>query len=672
MEMKKLFLTYSIILLLLQNAIAFSEKDVESADTTSVRDSLKTYVTDQIIISDKSELFDEKISSTFSKKIALNEKLSSLSIGNLISSKSGIFTRTYGAEGSLQTISIRGAGSEYTSVFINGINYNNSLNGVFDFSRFSSDEVSEIVIKKGNDFDPLNNNSFGGVIELIPFEKSDTTKYSLKIQGGSLSFKNINFNSSGSIFDTYYKFNLSHKSARNDYEYTFNNEKGIRKNSDVSQYSFNSTFINQTSLFNKTIKLYSFVSYLDKNLGLPNFVSSNRHLDSKTREYEKNFSFSTNSKISFNNFLINGIIGIQNNKLAIDDPLLSINLKTKYFETNEQSINSKLFVHFFKSAFKFSAGFTSSFETFERLEKRENSNLINQFSRKIYSINLTSNYSQLIFNNDLQLNLALLFSQNYIIDKFSDLSRNNNFPNLRMGVSINSIPNNLTFYANAGSGTRIPNYYEIAFSKLTSLSNRELEPEKIINWETGIRYNKKLLSIELTYFNFDVKNKIIWQPQRVAFFSPVNSGRVNSSGIEFNFEGLRFFNNFFFNGNYTFTNAVKKSKLSESDKSYNKQIPYIPKHKSSISIQYINKNLNLNFSTNFYSRRFITEDNDVLFSLEPVFISNFSATYDFNLFKFNFSTQILVQNLFNTSYQLIQSFPMPGKEYRLTIQMEVK
>jgi outer membrane receptor protein involved in Fe transport len=241
-----------------------------------------------------------------------------------------------------------------------------------------------------------------------------------------------------------------------------------------------------------------------------------------------------------------------------------------------------------------------------------------------------------------------------------------------MGVSVNPISNNLTFYANAGSGTRIPNYYEIAFSKLTSLSNRELEPEKIINWETGIRYNKKLLSIELTYFNFDVKNKIIWQPQRVAFFSPVNSGRVNSSGIEFNFEGLRFYNNFFFNGNYTFTNAVKKSKLSESDKSYNKQIPYIPKHKSSISIQYINKNLNLNFASNFYSRRFITEDNDVLFSLEPVFISNFSATYDFNLFNFNFSTQILVQNLFNTSYQLIQSFPMPGREYRLTIQMDVK
>jgi len=670
--MKRLILTYSIILLLFQKAIAFSEKHNKSIDTILVQDSLKTYITSQIIISDKSEFYDEKISSAFSKKIALNEKLSSISIGNLINSKSGIFARTYGAEGSLQTVSVRGAGSEYTSVFINGINYNNSLNGVFDFSKFSSDQVAEIIIKKGNDFDPLNNNAFGGVIELNPFEKSDTTKYSLKMQTGNLGFKNFNFNSSGSLFNTYYKLNLSHRSSRNDYEYTFNNEKGIRKNSDVSQYSINSTFINQFSVFNKTIKLQSFISFLDKNLGLPNFVSSNRHLDSKTREHEKNFSFSTNSKILFNNFFINGIWGFQNNKLSIDDPLLSINLRTRYFETNEKSFNSKLFVHFYKHTFKFSTGLTSNIETFDRLEIRENSKISNQFTRKGYSFNLTSDYSQKVFNNELQLNIALIFSQNYIIDKFSDFNRNNNFPNFRGGISINSNSNNLIIYANAGTGTRIPNYYEIIFSKLTSLSNRELEPEEIFNYETGIRYNKKSLFIELTYFNFDVKNKIIWQPQRVAFFSPVNAGRINSKGIEFNLEGLRLFESFYFSGNYTFTNAVKKSKLSESDNSYNKQIPYIPKHKSSISIQYINKNLNLNFTSNYYDRRFITEDNDVLFSLEPVFISNFSTTYDFSLFNLNLSAQILIQNLFNTSYQLIQSFPMPGREYRLTIQMEVK
>lgn len=670
--MKKIKIIYLIIFIFLHSAIALSESFKTKSDTTSARDSLKTFITEQIIISDKSEFFDKKISSAFTRKLSLNEKLSSLSIGNLLASTSGIFTRSYGAEGSLQTISIRGAGSEYTSVFINGINYNNSLNGVFDFSKFSSDEISELIIKKGNDFDPLNNNSFGGVIELNPFEKSDTTKYSLKIQRGSFDLKGINLNTTGSFNNLYYKINFSHKSAKNDYEYYFNNEKGIRKNSDVNQKSINSTFINQFSVFNKTVKLLSFIGYLDKNMGLPNFVSSNRHNDSRTREREKNFSTSVNSKVSLDNFLINGIFGFQSNKLSIDDPILSINLRTKFFETNEKSFNYKLFVNYIKSDFSFSFGYISTLENFDRLELRENESLRNEFLREINSFNFTSNYSQRILNDDFNLNLAFLFSQNYVKDKSNNFNRFNHFPNLRAGISINSFSSKLTLYANAGTGTRIPNFYEITFSKLTSLNNRELEPEKIINYESGIRFKQKSISLELTYFNFDVRNKIIWQPQRVAFFSPINSGRINSSGIEINLEGLQFFQNFYLNGNYTLINALKKSKLSESDNSFNKQLPYIPKHKASISIQYINKNLTFDFTTNYYSRRFITEDNDVLFSLEPVFISNILTSYDFKFFNLKFSTQFYIQNLFNKSYQLIQSFPMPGREYRLTIQMEVK
>jgi outer membrane cobalamin receptor len=670
--MKKINIIHLIVFIFLQKEVALSENSEQKIDTTYSKDSLKTFITEQIIISDKSEFFDEKISSAFSRKISINKKLSSVSIGNLLASQSGIFTRSYGAEGSLQTISIRGAGSEYTSVFINGINYNNSLNGVFDFSKFSSEDISELIIKKGNDFDPLNNNPFGGVIELNPFEKSDTAKYSLKIQKGSFDFTGIYLNTAGSVNNFYYKLNLSHKSSKNNYEYTFNNEKGIRTNSDVNQYSLNSTFVNQFSILDKPVKLFSFINYLDKNLGLPNFVSSNRHLDSKTREREKNFSASINSKVLFSNLLINGIVGFQLNRLSIDDPLLSINLRTKFFETNEKSFNSKMFVHLIQSWLNISAGITTSFENFDRVELRENENSSNQFIRRINSFNLTANFFQKILNDDLSFNFALLLSNNFVRDHFINFNQDKKFSNLRAGISINSISTNLTVYGNIGTGTRLPNFYEITFSKLTSLNNKELEPEKILNFETGIKYNPKLLSLEMTYFNFDVDNKIIWQPQRVAFFSPINRGRVNSSGIEINVERLMLFNHFYFNSNYTFTSALKKSKLSESDNSYNKQLPYIPKHKASISIQYINQNLNIEFSTNYYSRRFITEDNDELFSLAPVDLSNLSTTLDFKIFNLKFSTQFLIQNIFNKSYQLIQSFPMPGREYRLTIQMEVK
>lgn len=669
--MKKINFIIVFLIFLFKNSQAINLIFFKSLDTSVNNDSIKTYTIKEILINDKAEIF-EKISSGFIKRISVNEQLSSTSIGNLLASRPGIFTKSYGSEGSLQTISIRGSGSEYTSVFINGINYNNSLNGIFDFSKFSADEVNEIIVKKGNDFDPLNNNSFGGVIELIPFEKSDSSNSSIKLQMGSFGYQSLQLKSSGLFLNTHYKINFSHKSAKNNYEYTFNNESAVRKNADVNQNSFNLAFINSIKIFNQPVRFNSFINFLDKKLGLPNFVSSNRHHNSGTRERERAFSYSLNSKFFIDDWIyINGIFGIQQNNLNIDDPLLSINLQTRYFDLKDNSINSKVFVNLISGKFFFSGGLSGILENFEKSEIKENQTLLfEKFHRQTFSSNFKISFDE-VLSRDLLLNSSVLFSYNLISNQYHLESKSYNFPNIRMGFSIKSNRLNLLNFVNVGTGIRIPNFYEYSFSKLTSLSNKELEPEKIVNYEIGARFERKDLLIELTYFTFDVQNKIIWKPQRVAFFSPINSGRIKSQGFEFNIENLELGKNFKIGTNYTLTNALKKSRLSQTDNSYNKQIPYIPKHKVSIQLDFSWQSFEINFNSNYYSRRFITEDNDELFSLDPVIISNIATSYWLVINNLRFNFQFSIQNIFNTSYQLIQSFPMPGREYRLTIQMEV-
>lgn len=648
----------------------FSASDESFSENTKV-DSIKTYSVNEIYVYDKSDLFD-KVSSINVKRVLLNEQIISISVGNLLASKSGIFTKSYGSEGSLQTISIRGAGSEYTSVFINGINYNNSLNGVFDFSKFSSDEISEIIIKKGNDFDPLNNNSFGGVIELNPFEKNDTSKSSIKVQTGSFGYQSIQIKNSGSFINSYYKISLNHKSAKNNYEYTFNNETGIRKNSDVNQNNFNIALINQFKLFNQPIRINSFISYIDKNLGLPNFVSSNRHYDSGTREREKSFSYSSNAKVFVaDNIYLNGIIGFNQNRLSIDDPLLSINLKTKFFDLRDNTFHSKFFLNTYFGKFFLTGGFSGIVEDFDKTEIREQqSSSFENLKRKTFSSNFKANFTDHIIEN-LSINSSLFISYNLIANNFNSETEYYKFPNIRFGLSLHLKKLNLLAFGNAGKGIRTPNFYEYSFNKLTSLSGKKLEPEEIFSYEIGTRYEREKLSVELIYFTFDVQNKIIWKPQRVAFFSPINSGRVKSSGLEISIENFEINKNISLGANYTLTNALKKSRLSATDNSFNKQLPYIPKHKASICVNFTTKFFEIGFNSNYYSRRFVTEDNDMLFSLEPVIISNLSTTINQSFSRFNFRFNFLIQNLFNTSYQLIQSFPMPGREYRLTIQAEV-
>ncbi len=639
---------------------------------TLSEDSIKTYTTSTIVISEKIENHLNKFNSSYSKKIMMSEKINSLSVGKILSTSSGIFLKAYGGEGSLQTISLRGAGAEYTNVLINGLIYNNSINGVFDFSKFSSEEIKEIIIKKGNDFDVISNNSFGGAIELIPFEKSDSINTSLKFQIGSFGYQNINLKTAGLSYGTYYRINLSSKSVKNDYPYDFYNEKDIRKNSDVHQNSVNGAFINQFSVFKIPVVVNSFIDFKDKKMGLPTFVSSNRHINSGTKEIEKNLFYSTNSKFLLSDrILINGIIGFQSNKLHIEDPLSYINLKTTHFELNDNKIDSKILFQYHARPFTIAGGIATSLESSNKQEiKKDDQHLQDKFKRKSLTLNFVTDFEQNVGSN-LRFNFALFISNNAIVNDLVNHKTTYRFSNLRAGISIQSLPNHFITFANIGTGTRVPNFYEYSISRLTSLSNNELEPEKILNYEFGLRFNPSFLSFEITYFAFDVYNKIIWRPQRVAFFSPRNAGRVKSSGVEVNLEELKISKFIKLNGNYTFTKALKKSKQSETDNSFNKQLPYIPLHKFSTSIYIQSTSQLIEFTINYFGRRFITEDNDILFSLDPVLISNLTFMSSFHLKQFRLTFNLLIQNLFNQQYLLIQSFPMPGREYRLTIQLEV-
>ncbi len=647
-------------------------------DNVAFEDTSKIYRLGKIYVQDKKVNKFDLLTSTLRKKISLEEQLSSFNIGDLISSQAGVFTFSYGSEGSLRTVSVRGSGSEYTSVFINGIQYNNSISGVFDFSKFSSDEISEIIIKRGNDFDIINQNSFGGVIVLNPFKNSDTTKYNIKFQSGSFGYKSFGFKTFGALYSSHYNFSFSKKNARNNYEYDFNGEKEFRKNSDVSQTSANFGLKNHFNLSGNPLTINSFVNWQNKDLGLPNFVSTNRHYNNLTRSHERFFNYSSNlNYVLSDRIIINGIFGYWNSRIDITDPLKSINLKTEKFSTHNNYNSQKLFLSFLFQPINISTGIIRNFERIKVDENVSNESKSNMQTRTSYGLNFLANFESKIFKDVFVFNLIFFNSLNYTEDKNPFEKNIFRFFNKRTGFSFSTSDNKITFYSNIGNGVRLPNYYEIFYSKLTSLSSNKIQNENIKSFEAGIRYNFQLMDLnelsqfELTYFNFNVDNKIIWQPQRVAIFTPRNAGKINSQGLEILIENLKLNKYLYLNWNYSFTKSVKKSRSGLSDDSYNKQLSYIPTHKSSITLFFKASNFSIETRSTYMSRRYFTEDNDILFSSDPIFIQDLSVNYKFFISFIQLYTQLSINNLFNKSYLIIQSFPMPGREYRLTINMEI-
>ena len=93
----------------------------------------------------------------------------------------GVYIRNYGGHGGVKTVSLRGFGSNQTSVSINNIPYENTLIGSVNFGNFQTDGSSAVTVSSGSP--SAATNSLGGNINL-QFDPGRTVKKT-ELFGGS-------------------------------------------------------------------------------------------------------------------------------------------------------------------------------------------------------------------------------------------------------------------------------------------------------------------------------------------------------------------------------------------------------------------------------------------------------------------------------------------------------
>ncbi|MBP6625416.1 MAG: TonB-dependent receptor plug domain-containing protein, partial [Chitinophagaceae bacterium] len=108
------------------------------------------------------------------------------SLQQLLELHSNVFVKNYGV-GSLSTISIRGCSAAQTYVNWHGINLNNAMTGITDFSILPSGLFDEIQINYGSE---LENTSLGGGLELMNKKAVFRKSRKLSIDVGYESIQN--------------------------------------------------------------------------------------------------------------------------------------------------------------------------------------------------------------------------------------------------------------------------------------------------------------------------------------------------------------------------------------------------------------------------------------------------------------------------------------------------
>lgn len=188
--------------------------------------------------------------------------------------------------------------------------------------------------------------------------------------------------------------------------------------------------------------------------------------------------------------------------------------------------------------------------------------------------------------------------------------------------------------------------------------NPNLKPE--VSYQAELRNTIKVKNFTLSAapFYLGIENMIRWLPNAKGIWSPVNTHKVESSGVEsqLNFHQRSGAHKTRVSAGYTFTDSrnVETGQL----------LSYVSQHRVFATAAYTYRFMELYVQGFYNSTTFTTEDEAAKYALPAHFIANagLSASVTKNL-RMGFK----VQNLFDNVYATSASYPMPKRNYSLNL-----
>ena len=223
---------------------------------------------------------------------------------------------------------------------------------------------------------------------------------------------------------------------------------------------------------------------------------------------------------------------------------------------------------------------------------------------------------------------------------------------------------------------RMPTFNDLYYA---DMGNSKLSPERVSQYNLGLLYDRHssgLLSAARVsadiYYN-RVTDKIVAYPKGQQFrWTMLNLGLVDIRGVDVT--GLLTLSpcgdlSVTLRGQYTFQRAIDIT--NPADNYYRDQIPYIPRHSGSAVVNAQWRGWGLNYSWIYVGERYNQQENIRYNYTQPWYTSDLSLSKDFRLGRVNLRGLLEVNNLLSQDYDVILNYPMPKRNYRITVTVEI-
>ena len=596
----------------------------------------------------------------------------SVYLNEAIRSLSGISVKDYGGIGGLKTVSIRNLGSAHTIITYDGIAISDAQNGQVDISRFFLDDLDEIkvaICQEDDIFVSARSQAGSGAIHL----KSKAPEFT---EGKPV---NCTAGITGGSFGTYIpKLRYEQKLG----EMWALTASGSWLTSE-GNYPFelkNGNLITQETRLGSDVNIINTELNLFGNLGSQggqlttkiNFHSSERGLPGSVvlytqnpteRLWDRNFLVSTRyeNKIGTNLKMEAGL-SYSNawNRYTDTSPLYSEPQDNRY--TQQELALTAISLYNPLPGLKIS------------LAEDLFGNILDSnipecpFPRRLSS--LTALSAQYV-GNHLKATASLIgtYLSERTLTGTSAPDRSRISPSV--SISYGLLKNQLHLRASYKDGFRVPTFNDLYYARV---GNTALEPEKAQQFNIGATWSsahRENLDISLTvdgYMNL-IRDKIVATPT-MFIWKMRNVGKVRMYGTDVNVN-IRWkaagFMTLYLRGNYSYQYAADMT--DPTSKNWKHQIPYTPRHTGNAIISSVTKWITATYTLNAVGQRHALAQNLPTNVISGYCDHTISLSHTLSLEKIRLDFSLEAINLAGNNYEVIRYYPMPGRNYRLTMKI---
>lgn len=679
MQVEKRLTVMALLCTMVISAFAQKEK-------TSAFDSIQ-HVDEVVVLSNLT--FREVIPSHTLKGEQL-ERLNSHSIADALRYFAGVQLKDYGGVGGIKTINVRSMGSNHLGIYYDGIQLGNAQNGQIDLGQFSMDNVEEISLYNGQKsaiFQPASEFGNAGTVYIRTrrphFSNGEHTHLKTRVKYGSSDL--IRFSTlweqrlSASVTSSVgaevmnasgkYKFRYRRYKADGSLAY---DTTATRQNGDVWAVRAEGNLYGAMEQGGWNVKAYTYHS----ERGIPGAIVNNvwrrgeRQADHNTffqagllRNLSDRFSSRLQAKYAY---YVTHYVNRDPKTMLVDNT----------YKQQELFLSTSNVYEIMRG---WSASVAYDFKWNKLREEQGTRNKGQEMKPYRFSnmVSVATAYNQPWMN--IQGSLLATFVKDHFPGHNDKKSENVWTP----AVFFNIFPlrnKSLSVRAYAKRSFRMPTFNDLYY---TEMGNAMLKPETALQYNVGAVYvapRTSHLASRISHFRLQVDayyntihDKIVAYPKGQQFrWTMLNLGKVHIKGLDVETElEVKAARELTLGGRLQYTYQDARDVTDPADTYYNHQIPYIPWHSGSAILSASYRQWDFNYSFIYAGKRYNQQENIDYNYMPAWYTSDLSLMYRFRWVKIRCKATLEVNNLLDQQYDVILNYPMPGRNYAISMEVEI-